>query len=263
MADMHAERDDFASKMASEIVGPAQHLRSAPPTADVDATTNKAGRRRPQQRPLHEGVADRLRDMIIEGDLAVGERLHAANLAGALAVSRTPIREAVKLLAAEGFVDLLPGRGARVAALSAKTIGELLETIAGIERHAAELAALRMSGRELDRLRRLHDKMAADYRAGDLRAYFKRNNAIHAAIVAAAKNTVLEAAHAALLLRARRGRLAALASRARWAEAMAEHELLMEALAARDGRKAGEIMFQHDLRTREVIGQILTLRDSG
>ena len=133
------------------------------------------------------GVADRLRDMIIEGDLAVGERLHAANLAAALAVSRTPIREAVKLLAAEGFVDLLPGRGARVAALSAKTIGELLETIAGIERHAAELAAERMSAREFDRLRRLHDKMAADYRAGDLRAYFKRNNAIHAAIVAAAK----------------------------------------------------------------------------
>jgi len=63
-------------------------------------------------------VVDRLRDMILDNEFAVGERLHDANLAEALGVSRTPVRKAVKLLATEGLVDLLPGRGARVAAYS-------------------------------------------------------------------------------------------------------------------------------------------------
>jgi DNA-binding GntR family transcriptional regulator len=208
-------------------------------------------------RPLHETVVDRLRDMIIEGDLGVGERLHDFNLAETLGVSRTPVREAIKLLATEGLVELLPGRGARVAALSPETISELLEVIGGIERHASELAAERMTSRELAKLQRMHDRMADYHRAGNLHEYFKLNNQIHVAVVAAARNAILETTHASLMLKARRGRHMALASQARWAEAMAEHSLLMKALIERNGRKAGEIMFQHDLRTREVVRQIL------
>jgi DNA-binding FadR family transcriptional regulator len=116
---------------------------------DARALTRQAERRpvaaiaRPK--PLHETVLERLRDMIVEAELASGERLHDANLARILQVSRTPIREATKLLAAEGLVDLLPGRGARVSELSIEDILDLFETIAGIERHACELAAERMS----------------------------------------------------------------------------------------------------------------------
>src|SRR5471030_1447902 len=69
-------------------------------------------------KPLHEAAIERLRDMIVEGDLAAGERLNDAKLAALLQVSRTPIREAIKLLANEGLVELLPGRGARVAVLA-------------------------------------------------------------------------------------------------------------------------------------------------
>ena len=221
------------------------------------ATAHPPPKRLVRQRPLHEAAVDRLRDMIIEGDLRVGERLHELNLAEALNISRTPVREAVKLLASEGLVELLPGRGARVAALSAKTIGELLEVIAGVERHACELAAERMTARELDRLQRMHERMAQRHRSGDLHDYFKLNNEIHVAIVACANNAILETTHASLIIKARRGRHAALASQARWSEAMAEHELLMQAFVDRDGRKAGEIMFQHDLRTREVVREML------
>ncbi len=78
-------------------------------------------------KPLHATVIERLRDMIVEGELATGERLHDANLAATLNVSRTPIREAIKLLATEGLVDLLPGRGARVSDLSIDDIMELLD----------------------------------------------------------------------------------------------------------------------------------------
>ena len=204
-------------------------------------------------KPLHETVVERLRDMIVEGELASGERLHDANLAKILQVSRTPIREATKLLATEGLVDLLPGRGARVSELSSEDILDLFETIAGIERHACELAAERMSERDLDKLQRAHKRMARHHAAGERQPYFKLNHEIHLAIVEASKNATLQAIHASLMSRARRARYAALASHARWMEAMGEHNQIMAALAARDSRRAGEIMRQHDLGTARSI----------
>jgi DNA-binding GntR family transcriptional regulator len=210
-----------------------------------------------RQKPLHEAAVERLRDMIIEDDLAVGERLHDAYLAEILNVSRTPIREAIKLLASEGLVELLPGRGARVAALSIESVRELFEVIAGIERHACELAAVRMSSRDLEKLQRMHARMAKHHRAGERHDYFKLNHEIHLAIVAASKNAILQSTHASLIVKARRGRYTALASQARWIEAMTEHELLMKALRDRDGRKAGEIMLAHDRRTGVVVLELL------
>jgi DNA-binding GntR family transcriptional regulator len=204
-------------------------------------------------KPLHEAVVERLRDMIVVGELAVGERLNDARLAQLLKVSRTPIREAIKLLASEGLVELLPGRGARVSAFTLESVGDLLEVIAGLERHACELAAERMSKREFQRLKRLHARMARHFAEGERPAYFKLNNEIHLAIVAAADNTILQVVHASLLVRARRARYAALATPTRWEEAMAEHERLMEALAAGDVRRAGEIMQDHDRRTARAI----------
>jgi DNA-binding GntR family transcriptional regulator len=224
---------------------------------DARALTRQAERRPvaaiPRPKPLHETVLERLRDMIVEGELASGERLHDANLARILQVSRTPIREATKLLAAEGLVDLLPGRGARVSELSIEDILDLFETIAGIERHACELAAERMSERDLDKLQRTHKRMARHHAAGERQPYFKLNHEIHLAIVEASKNTTLQAIHASLMSRARRARYAALASHARWTEAMGEHEQIMAALVERDPRRAGEIMRQHDLGTARSI----------
>ncbi len=208
-------------------------------------------------KPLHATVIERLRDMIVEGELATGERLHDANLAATLNVSRTPIREAIKLLATEGLVDLLPGRGARVSDLSIDDIMELFETIAGVERYACELATERMSERDLDRLRRTHERMARHHAAGERQPYFKLNHEIHLAIVAASKNATLKAIHASLMSRARRARYVALASHARWMEAMTEHELLMAAMAERDARRAGEIMRRHDLGTAVSIAAAL------
>src|SRR6202046_2325973 len=178
-------------------------------------------------KPLHETVVERLRDMIVEGELASGERLHDANLARILQGSRTPIREATKLLATEGLVDLLPGCGARVSELSIEDILDLFEAIAGVERHACELAAERMSERDLDKLQRAHKRMARHHSAGERQPYFKLNHEIHLAIVAASDNTILQSIHASLMTRARRARYAALSSQGRWGEAMAGHERRM------------------------------------
>ena len=230
---------------------------------DADALQRKPRRRvfaaivRPK--PLHETVVERLRNMIVEGELEAGERLHDSNLARILQVSRTPIREATKLLATQGLVDLLPGRGARVSELSVEDILDLFETIAGVERHACELAAERMSGPDLDKLQRAHKRMAGHHVAGERQPYFKLNHEIHLAIVEASKNTTLRGIHASLMSRARRARYAALSSHARWMEAMEEHEQIMAALTARDSRRAGEIMRQHDLGTAMSIVAALRL----
>ncbi|MDQ0390307.1 GntR family transcriptional regulator [Labrys monachus] len=208
-------------------------------------------------RPLHEEVVDRLRDMIIEGIIPPGERLHETNLSETLNVSRTPLREALKLLANEGMVELLPGRGARVSQLTPEGVGELFEVIGGLERLAAELAVTRMTARDLDRLKRMHDRMAEHFAAGERQDYFVLNHQIHIAIVAAARNETLAATHATLMVKARWGRYSALASAERWAEAMAEHEALMAALEARDGRLAGDVLYRHDRRTGETTEQML------
>ncbi len=131
------------------------------------------------------------------------------------------------------------------------------ETIAGVERYACELAAERMSERDLDGLRRTHERMARHHAAGERQPYFKLNHEIHLAIVAASKNATLKAIHASLMSRARRARYAALASHARWMEAMTEHDLLMAAFAERDAQRAGEIMRRHDLGTAVSIAAAL------
>ena len=128
-----------------------------------------------RSRPLHEEVVDRLRDLIIEGGIVPGERLHEMKLSETLSVSRTPLREALKLLANEGLVDLLPGRGARVSVLSADGAQDLFEVVSGLERLAAELAAVRMTSRDLARLRAMHDRMAEHFAAGEKRKYFALN----------------------------------------------------------------------------------------
>jgi DNA-binding GntR family transcriptional regulator len=208
-------------------------------------------------RPLHEHVVDRLRDMIIEGEIAAGQRLHEISLAETLKVSRTPLREALKLLANEGLVELLPGRGAPVSTLTPDGVAELFEVISGLERLAAELAVLRMTARDLDRLRRMHERMAVHFEAGERREYFALNHRIHLAIVAGAKNPTLAATHATFMVKARWGRYTALASSDRWREAMAEHEALMAAFASRDAHRAGEILFEHDRRTGQTTRQLL------
>jgi DNA-binding GntR family transcriptional regulator len=106
-----------------------------------------------------------------------------------------------------------------------------------------------MSGTELDKLQHAHKRMARHHAAGERQPYFKLNHKIHLAIVAASKNATLQGIRASLMSRARRARYAALASHARWMEAMGEHEQIMAALAQRDSRRAGEIMRQHDLGT--------------
>ncbi|WP_083222679.1 GntR family transcriptional regulator [Ensifer sp. LC163] len=206
---------------------------------------------------LHEEAATRLRALIVTGELQPGLQLTEADLSEALGVSRTPLREALKLLATEGLVELRLNRGAVVAPLRPEELADLFEAVACIERSAAELAARRMTRRDLQRLRTLQDRMERHYEAGELENYFQLNQQIHAFIVAGAKNNALKSTHEALLSRAERARFFALSSPARWDESVEEHRLLLKALEERDSEMAGKILAHHVTRTGDVVRDVL------
>jgi DNA-binding GntR family transcriptional regulator len=207
---------------------------------------------------LHEQAANRLRTLIVRGDLAPGEPLLEVGLSQALGISRTPLREALKQLAAEGLVELRLNRGAVVAPLRLEELAELFEAVSGIERCAAELAAVRMTPQDIDRLETLQARIERHHDRGELRDYFEVNQQIHSTIVSFARNGVLKASHDALLARAERARFFALAADGRWDESVREHRQVLGALKARDAAQAGQLLGQHVRRTGDAVAETLT-----
>jgi DNA-binding GntR family transcriptional regulator len=212
---------------------------------------------------LHEHAATRLRTLIVRLDLAPGEQLLETNLSEALGISRTPLREALKRLAAEGLVELRLNRSAVVAPIQRDEVAELFEALSGIERCAAELAAKRMSEREVERLETLQEKIEWHHRRGELRDYFEINQQIHGAIVGFARNSVLKATHDVLLPRAERARFFALSALGRWDESVREHRDILVALKAGDSVSAGQLLSHHVRRTGEIVAAILGDEASG
>lgn len=206
---------------------------------------------------LHAEIVEVLRESIIGGQLAAGERLIEVELCARLGVSRTPLREAFKILETEGLVTLQPNRGAFVSRLSAHEVTELFEVVANIERVAVELAIERLDDRGFKKLMRLHERMMRHYHAGRRRECFQADFDAHNAIVALSGNSLLVATHEGLMVRARRSRYLALFSQHRWDQSMQEHEAIMAELKKRNAARASELMRKHVLETGQVICQLL------
>jgi DNA-binding GntR family transcriptional regulator len=206
---------------------------------------------------LATSVADHLREMIVLGSLPSGERIQVAALAASLAVSATPVREALIMLAEDRLVELLPNRGARVLPYTASEALTLFEVIAALEGLAARLATMRMSAADLDDLETRHAFMANYFRRREKEPYFALNSEIHATVLALAANPDLVATHARLALRGRRGRYIAIVDEARWDEAMGEHEEFMLALRRRDAEAAASIWQAHLHHTGLAVANVL------
>lgn len=212
----------------------------------------------PRVRPaLHDGVAVRLRDMITEGELAAGTRVTERILCERLGVSRTPLREAFKVLANEGLLTLLPNRGAQVTALSLDEADDTMHLISVLEGTAGELACARIAPGEVAAIEALHARMVAHYRRGERMEYFKVNQAIHAALIAASGNRALVWAHSRLTARMRRMRYVGNLRSSRWDDAVREHEHILEALARRDGALLGQVLRSHLLGGWRVVRELL------
>lgn len=224
-----------------------------PPTEPSSRSAAKPAIRR---EALHTQVVEKLRQLIYRGDISAGERINELQIASALGVSRTPLREAVKLLASEGLLELLPGRGARVRRLSPDEIRDHFEIIGALERHAVETALLKMTPAARAELERLHESMKAAFAERDARAYFLSNQKVHALFVRLADSPTLQETHGALTKKARHDRPVTLASSQRWSESLAEHEEILAAFREGDATKAGNLMLQHVRRTGEAMAEI-------
>lgn len=204
-------------------------------------------------RSLHDQTTDLLRELIVEGDFDPGARLVEADMCRRLKVSRTPLREALKVLAGEGLIELQPNCGARVARMSISDIAALFEVIAYLEGIAAELCCKRMSMERLASLEEMHGQMLEWYAANRRHDYFEINDRIHRAIVASAGNSILTETHEQLIARARRMRYQALHASGRWDQSVAEHVAVMDAFARRDAKAAGRIWRKHVLATGDLV----------
>ncbi len=194
---------------------------------------------------LHEQAAHRLRQMLVEGRIPPGAKLNERELCEVLDVSRTPLREAIKMLAAEGLVELLPHRGAVALALDEEAVRHTFELMGGLEALSGELAAQRVTDEELAEIRALHFEMMAAYTRRDLSAYYRLNAQIHRAINAAAKNPVLSATYDRINTRLQALRFRSNQDEQKWSSAVREHEQMVEALAARDPAAMRRVLAEH------------------
>jgi DNA-binding GntR family transcriptional regulator len=197
------------------------------------------------RRPLHEEAVDRLRDLIVQGQLAPGSWVNERQLCAELGISRTPLREAVKLLAAEGLVELLPNRGAIVARLEPERLRQTFAVLGVLEALAGELACANASDAQIAAVRALHEEMLAAHARGDLATYFRHNQAIHLRLVEASGNAVLYQTYRQLNANVRRARYMANLSKERWDAAMREHEEILEAFGARDRSRLKRLLHAH------------------
>ncbi len=197
------------------------------------------------RRPLHEEAVDRVRDLIVQGILPPGGRLNERELCEQLRISRTPLREAIKMLATEGLVELLPNRGAVVSLIDRERLAEALHVMGALEGLAGELACRNATAAQIGEIRALHEDMVAMHARGDLAGYFRHNQAIHLKIIEASRNATLANTYRQLNANVRRARYMANLSRERWDAAVREHEQILAALEARDVMRLKQLLEDH------------------
>ena len=190
-------------------------------------------------------VGDTLRALITDGTLAPGARLNERALCDRLGVSRTPLREAFRVLAAEGLIELTPNRGARVVALSESDIRDAFELMGALEALAGELACARITADEIAQVKALTFQMLACRARRDLPAYYRINREIHDRINAAARNRALAQTYAKQNLRLQSLRFRSNFDEDKWARAARQHEAMVEALERRDGEALARILREH------------------
>lgn len=202
-------------------------------------------------RSLHDQVVSRVRDLIIEGVLEPGSRIDEAGLIEDLGVSRTPFREALRTLAAEGLLIVRPSKGSVVRKWTREDVFSMLEVLGHLEQLAGELACARATDDEIDELVSLHNQMLEYYRAADRMPYYKLNQEFHSRLTGLAKNKTLQEMQRNIQARLKRIRYIGNEKPEAWAGAVEDHEAMVAALKQRDDKRLGEAMAKHLQNTWE------------
>jgi DNA-binding GntR family transcriptional regulator len=205
---------------------------------------------------LHDEVAAQLRERIFDGELTPGSFLDEHQLAEELKISRTPLREALKVLTVEGLVRHEPRRGCFVNEVTEQDLDEIFPVIALLEGRCAFEAAQKASDGELAALEELHQKLARHARAKRINEYYQANFAIHEAVITLAGNRWLAEVIHDLRKIVKLARLQQLHAPGRLEQSLAEHLAVFAALKARDAEGADAAMRTHLARQREALREL-------
>jgi DNA-binding GntR family transcriptional regulator len=192
-----------------------------------------------------QAAVDALRQLVLEGELAPGTRLSERAIRDRISVSRTPLREALKILAAEGLLVLEPNRGASVPRFGLEDLRAAYELLAALEEKAGELACQRASDAEIEAIAALHARMVERHAARDRPGYFALNKQVHLAIVDAGGNAAISRAYRAESARVDRFRYVGNRDPAAWSRAIRQHEQMVDALRQREPLLLRETLAAH------------------
>lgn len=214
-------------------------------------------------KPLRELVFEALREAIITGALKPGERLMEVQLADELGVSRTPVREAIRKLEHEGFVVMIPRKGAYVADISLKDVVEIFDVRTALEALAAQLAAERASDEDLERTERILVEYGECVESGDIARLIEVDTRFHEAIYQMAGNSRLKQMLSLLGEQVMRYRTMTLSHKPRMRKALEEHRRIVEAIAARDAQRAARLAREHIESAEHALMALMAAKGSG
>lgn len=191
---------------------------------------------------LREKILENIRDAILKGSLKAGERVSEPDLAERYGISRTPIREAFRQLESEGYLTVVPRKGAVVTALSERDVEEFYSIKSILEGYAARLAATNLTEKELDRLETINSRLERLATAGDVKTFFRVHNEFHELFIKASGNEKLLELIQQLLKKFDRLRVASLSLPGRMEISVKEHDKIIEAFKNHDGDLADQLV---------------------
>ncbi|HMV05661.1 MAG TPA: GntR family transcriptional regulator [Accumulibacter sp.] len=207
------------------------------------------------QTALYQEVAERLRQRIFAHELQPGVRIDEQALTIDYGISRTPLREALKVLAAEGLVTLKPRRGCFVTELSEQDLDEIFPLMAILEGRCALEATAKAQAREIASLEQIHRELEGFAETRQIERFFERNQEFHARIQDMAGNRWLRQTVRDLRKVLKLTRLLSLSIEGRLEQSLAEHEQILAAIKAGDGMLAQSLMHDHILSVRHALAR--------
>lgn len=187
---------------------------------------------------LREKILEHIRDAIISGSLKAGSRVSEPELADRYGISRTPIREAFRQLESEGYLTVIPRRGAVVSEFSQKDVEDFYAIKSILEGYAARQACYKLTSRDLDRLQANNNRLSELADHNDIKSFFKIHNEFHDMFIRAADNERLRELITSVVTRFQRLRFMSLSLPGRMKIAVQEHEKIIEAFRKRDAETA-------------------------
>jgi DNA-binding GntR family transcriptional regulator len=230
----------------SVLVANQQAMSTTVKHKDLDDPT-------PARGPLHDDVVGRLREMIITCELQPGERLTEQKLVEVFGVSRTPLREALKVLSSEGLIELRPNRGSVVAPILVNELAQTFDVMGALEEFAGPRVCEWVSNVDIAKLDALTAEMHSTHDAADRSRYFALNVAFHQTIVELSANEVLANTYRHLFGKLQRARFLVNFDQDRWDASEKEHSWIMDALRQRDGAELGLRLKEHNSRTATAV----------